>query len=171
MPAGSRWALVAEAVRSVRAQTFQDWELLVVEDGSEGLPGAALASPPDRRVRLLRSDAAGDAAKGRRGVREATGTWIAMIEPDVVWARTKLEHELRAATNGGESSLTKRENPAPPPPAAPQPRAPEREVGPVAREAGAGLAREVEGSSWPGWLKPRWWAALARSLIGRSAPK
>lgn len=91
---------IVETMESVRAQTFQDWELLLVEDCS--LDGTAqvireyLDRTGEKRIRLILQEQNGGAAKARnRGVLEARGRYLAYIDGDDLWEKDKLEKQLR----------------------------------------------------------------------------
>ncbi|MFD1702333.1 glycosyltransferase family 2 protein [Methylopila henanensis] len=83
MPVYNRERVVRRAVDSVLAQTFVDFELLVVDDGSSDGTAAAVEAFADPRVRLLRQpeNRGGNAARNR-GVREAQAPLIAFIDSD-----------------------------------------------------------------------------------------
>lgn len=90
---------IAEAMDCVRAQTYENWELLLVEDGSsDGTPEVItdyLARTGDERIRLLRQPVNQGAARARnRGLAEAEGRYIAYLDADDLWMPQKLEHEL-----------------------------------------------------------------------------
>lgn len=91
---------IREAMDSVRAQTYESWELLLVEDGSsDGSVDVItdyIAEKQETRIRLIRQPSNQGAACARnRGVREAVGRYIAYLDADDLWAPEKLEHELR----------------------------------------------------------------------------
>jgi len=80
------------AVNSVRAQTYSNWELIAVDDGStDGSAGRAAAFPD---VRLLRLDHGGVARARNAGVEAASGDLIAFIDQDDVWKPEKLELQV-----------------------------------------------------------------------------
>ncbi|MBE5862821.1 MAG: glycosyltransferase family 2 protein [Lachnospiraceae bacterium] len=90
---------IEETMDSVRAQTFQDWELLLVEDGSKDhtadVISAYLERTQEHRIRLIRMEQNGGAARARnRGVKEAKGRYLAYIDADDLWEPEKLEHQL-----------------------------------------------------------------------------
>ena len=90
---------IEETMDSVRAQTFQDWELLLVEDGSKDhtadVISAYLERTQEHRIRLILMEQNGGAARARnRGVREAKGRYLAYIDADDLWEPEKLEHQL-----------------------------------------------------------------------------
>ena len=90
---------IEETMDSVRAQAFQDWELLLVEDGSKDhtadVISAYLERTQEHRIRLIRMEQNGGAARARnRGVKEAKGRYLAYIDADDLWEPEKLEHQL-----------------------------------------------------------------------------
>lgn len=76
-------AYLAEAIRSVLAETFQDWELLLVNDASPDNSVDVVRSFADPRIRLLENDTnEGLVAVRNRIMREARGTYIAWLDQD-----------------------------------------------------------------------------------------
>jgi glycosyltransferase involved in cell wall biosynthesis len=83
------------AVESVFAQTFDDWELLVIDDGStDHTPAAVRPFLPDRRVRYFRSDKLGQPRAKNLGVRLGRGEFVAFLDADDAWEPTKLGKQL-----------------------------------------------------------------------------
>lgn len=89
---------IRETVASVEAQTFGDWELLLVEDGSgdgsRQVAEALLREKADRRLHLILQENAGAAAARNRGLREAQGRYITFLDADDLWSPDKLEKQL-----------------------------------------------------------------------------
>lgn len=92
----NRGRTLRRAVDSVRAQTFQDFELIIVDDGSSdavSLPSTrALVSelPASIRMRLLTQENAGPGVARNHGVREASGEWVVFLDDDDEWCPEKL---------------------------------------------------------------------------------
>lgn len=84
-----------DAVSSVLAQTFRDWELVIVDDGSTDdtveVAQGLIAHHPDRRIRLLRQANAGVSAARNTGIEAADGRYILPLDADDVIAPTMLE--------------------------------------------------------------------------------
>ena len=80
---------------SVLAQTVQDFEVLVVNDGSTDGTGEMVQSIADPRVRLLTQQNGGASAARNKGIQSATGEWVAFLDADDVWLPQKLETQLR----------------------------------------------------------------------------
>lgn len=91
---------IREAIESVRAQTWDSWELLLVDDGSDdGSTAIALSyahSHPER-IRYVEHDGhrnRGMSASRNLGVRNSRGRYIALLDADDVWLPEKLEQQV-----------------------------------------------------------------------------
>ncbi len=84
---------VAEAIDSVLSQTFRDFEVIVVDDGSTDGSPAVLAAYGNR-VRVIRQTNRGGAAATNIGIHRARGRWISWLSADDVWEPTKLERQV-----------------------------------------------------------------------------
>jgi glycosyltransferase involved in cell wall biosynthesis len=93
LPTYNRGTFLTEAVESVRAQSWPDWELLLVDDGSTD---DSLASvPPDARIRLISRPHTGNLAAVRNaGLDAARGAFIGFLDSDDRWRPDKLARQL-----------------------------------------------------------------------------
>jgi glycosyltransferase involved in cell wall biosynthesis len=89
MPTFNRWPLLGEAIESVFAQTFSDFELIVVDDGSTDRTGAELVRLGSR-LRLLTQPNRGVSAARNLAVRHARGSYLAFLDSDDLWLPQKL---------------------------------------------------------------------------------
>ncbi len=87
IPAFNAAVFLAETVRSVLAQEYGNFELLIIDDGSTDETGAIAAAfaEVDDRVRVIRQGNAGVAAARNRGIAEARGVYLAFIDADDLW--------------------------------------------------------------------------------------
>lgn len=88
---------VADAIASVVAQTFQDWELLVVDDGSTDrtLAIASDFAKDEPRIRVIHLDNNRGVANARNvGIAAARGRYLAFLDSDDLWLPPKLEIQI-----------------------------------------------------------------------------
>lgn len=92
LPVYNRARVVARAIDSVLAQTFGDFELVVVDDHSQDGTPEEVARYGDPRVRLIRADRnRGACAARNRGIEAARGELVCFLDSDDVYRPTKLE--------------------------------------------------------------------------------
>lgn len=92
MPLYNKAPYVRKAVESVVGQTYKDWELIVVDNGSTDGSGDIVASIADSRIRTIRlEDNIGPGAARNRGAAESTAPWICFLDADDWWEPTFLE--------------------------------------------------------------------------------
>lgn len=96
IPTHNRAALLPRAVNSVLAQTYSDFELLIVDDYSTDDTPAVIAGFADPRVRAFRHDTnRGQSAGINTGVANARGEYISFLDDDDEWRPAKLEGQVR----------------------------------------------------------------------------
>ncbi len=82
VPVYNRAHVLGEAVASVLAQTCQDFEIIVVDDGSKDDPAAALMKFSDPRIRFIRQPNRGGGAARNAGIDAARGRFVAPLDSD-----------------------------------------------------------------------------------------
>jgi glycosyltransferase involved in cell wall biosynthesis len=90
----NRAALVVEAIDSVLAQTYRDFEIIVIDDGSTDDTRAVLARYGDR-IRCIHQANSGLNAARNAAVASARGEYFALLDDDDLWEPGKLELSLR----------------------------------------------------------------------------
>ena len=86
MPTWNRGRVVGAAIRSVQAQAFSDWELIVVDDGSSDDTAEIMATfRQDARIRYVMQTHAGQCRARNHGLGLARGALIAYLDSDNVW--------------------------------------------------------------------------------------
>lgn len=93
IPTYNRADYVCEAIDSVLAQTFQDIEVIIVDDGSTDRTQEVLEAYEDR-IRVYRQDNAGVSAARNKGIELAYGDWIAFLDSDDRWLPEKLQRQM-----------------------------------------------------------------------------
>jgi glycosyltransferase involved in cell wall biosynthesis len=106
IPVFNAAALVASALRSVFAQTFLDYEVILVDDGSEDREAltAALAEFSGR-VQCIRQPNAGPARARNTGIAAATGELVAFLDADDEWLPEKLARQVEYFARYPETGL------------------------------------------------------------------
>jgi len=96
IPAYNAADTLGEAVDSVLAQTRQDFEVIVIDDGSSDSTAAVAASFADQRVRVYRQENAGPSAARNRGIAQAVGEYVSSLDSDDLWLPDYLAEMGRA---------------------------------------------------------------------------
>jgi glycosyltransferase involved in cell wall biosynthesis len=96
MPAYNVEPFVGDAIASVRSQTFSDFELIVVDDGSTDGSAAVIEGhvQEDGRIRLLRQSNGGISAARNAALRHARGRYIAILDSDDAWLPSFLGSQI-----------------------------------------------------------------------------
>lgn len=97
VPVYNAGSYIGETVEMVRRQTFADWELILVDDGSSdgGREKLRTLAGEEKRIRLIEKEKNGGAALARNtGIDAARGRYVAFLDADDVWLPQKLEREL-----------------------------------------------------------------------------
>jgi len=104
IPTHNRRDLLAEAVASVREQTYDPIEIIVIDDGS-GDGTAEMIRERFPRVRLVRQPHRGVSTARNRGIAEAQGEYIAFLDSDDLWLPKKLAAEMDALLKNPELKI------------------------------------------------------------------
>lgn len=95
IPVHNQEQLLRQAVESVLWQTWSDWELIIIDDGSTDGTGAYLRGLHDHRISVIFHERCGSPARLRNaGLAQATGTHIAFLDSDDLWLPEKLAIQL-----------------------------------------------------------------------------
>jgi glycosyltransferase involved in cell wall biosynthesis len=99
IPAFNVAGLIAETLESVRSQTFQNFEAIIVDDGSTDQTAdvARRFCEMDSRFILLQQSNGGESRARNAAIERARGDWIAFLDADDVWLPQKLERQMTLA--------------------------------------------------------------------------
>ncbi|QEC69078.1 glycosyltransferase family 2 protein [Panacibacter ginsenosidivorans] len=96
MPAYNAAASVASGIKSLQEQTYSNWELIIVDDGSTDDTAAIIQSiaHTDKRIKYFYQQNSKQGKARNKGIKEAAGAFIAFIDADDVWMHNKLEKQI-----------------------------------------------------------------------------
>lgn len=94
-PSYNTGAYIAETIKSVIAQTYTNWEMIIVDDCSTDNTDIVVAQFADPRIKYLKNAKnSGTAVSRNYALREAKGKWIAFLDSDDLWLPEKLEKQI-----------------------------------------------------------------------------
>ena len=94
IPTYNRCELVQKAIDSVLAQTYLDFELIVIDDGSIDETPQVIPLKYGERICYIWQENAGESAARNRGIQQAQGEFIAFLDSDDTWHADKLEKQV-----------------------------------------------------------------------------
>jgi glycosyltransferase involved in cell wall biosynthesis len=109
LPVYNSAQFVEEALESIRQQTYRDYEVIVVDDGSQDQTGE-IVKQHKGKLRYIYQDHGGPAQARNRGIRESTGKYIAFLDSDDLWLPSKLEKQVDMMDRNPELSMVITEN-------------------------------------------------------------
>lgn len=106
IPTFNRAHIISRSVDSVLAQTFTDYEIIVVDDGSTDSTGEFLKNHYRDRIQYIAQSANRGLATARnRGIEESRGTYIAILDDDDLWLPEKLALQVELLQNNPKVAL------------------------------------------------------------------
>lgn len=96
---------IRETVLSVLNQTITDFEIIIINDGSQDATLEIVARIPDPRITIFSFPNAGLAVSRNRGIDRANGDYLAFLDADDLWATNKLEAQLAALKAHPEAAV------------------------------------------------------------------
>ena len=106
MPSYNCGQYVEDTIRSVQAQTYQNWEIIFMDDCSpdDTVRRVSVLREKDPRIKLFQNKSNSGAAVSRNNaLREAKGRWIAFLDSDDIWEPEKLEKQVQFMEENGYS--------------------------------------------------------------------
>jgi len=105
MPTYNRGYIIKSAVISVINQTYQNWELIIVDDGSTDNTSEVISDIEDRRIHYIQyKKNAGSNHARNIGMEKATGRYLAFLDSDNQWHKDYLESQLGVLQNDMDSA-------------------------------------------------------------------
>ena len=104
LPTFNRVRLIGRVIKSILSQTYPDFGIIVIDDGSTDNTKEILV-PLMSRIRYVHQENRGEAAARNRGIQESLGEWIAFLDSDDMWEPRTLELLLQAAQLHPEAGL------------------------------------------------------------------
>ena len=97
MPTYNSATYIVDAVQSVLQQTYQNWELFIIDDGSTDIT-KDIIKPflTNNKIRYIFQDNSGPAKARNSGIKIASGNYIAFLDSDDMWQSNKLEQQISA---------------------------------------------------------------------------
>ena len=96
---------IISTLQTVLKQTFQNFEIIIVDDGSTDYSVEEVNKVMDNRIRLIHQINAGVSAARNRGIEEAKGEFIAFLDADDEWKPEYLETQYKLAQKYSECSV------------------------------------------------------------------
>lgn len=107
MPTYNRASYIGASIDSVMQQTYQYWELIIIDDGSDDNTADLLSGYSDSRIRFHKAGRIGiGGAIKNIGIRLATGNFIAFLDSDDLWKPDKLEKQVDALERHSEAGFS-----------------------------------------------------------------
>ena len=100
MPSYNTAQYISDSINSVLSQTYENWELIIVDDCSTDNSIEVIKAFEDSRIILLKNQKNSGAALSRNyALREAKGKWIAFLDSDDIWLPNKLSDQIEYMEN------------------------------------------------------------------------
>ena len=105
IPAYNAEQTILETIKSVRQQTFSDFEIIIINDGSTDRTLKLLESIEDNRLKIFSYENGGLSVARNRGIARATGEFVAFLDADDLWTPDKLELQVKALQQYSEAGV------------------------------------------------------------------
>lgn len=96
---------IKETIESVLNQTFRDFELIIINDGSQDATLEIIQAINDERIQVFSYQNSGVSASRNRALTKAKGEFISFIDADDLWTPNKLELQLKALQDNPQAAV------------------------------------------------------------------
>jgi glycosyltransferase involved in cell wall biosynthesis len=105
IPTYNSASTIEETIASVQQQSFTDWELIIIDDGSQDNTVNVVQNIAEPRLKLFVYENGGVAVARNRGIAKAQGEFISLLDADDLWTSDKLELQLKALKDNPEAGV------------------------------------------------------------------
>lgn len=105
IPAYNAESFIRETIDSVLNQSFSEFEIIAIDDGSKDQTLEILKTIQDERLKVFSYPNGGVATARNRGIEQATGEFISFLDSDDLWTADKLEKQLKALQEKPEAGV------------------------------------------------------------------
>lgn len=105
VPLYNKEKAIAKTIDSILNQTYSDFELIVVDDGSKDNSLQAVQAFNDSRLRVIHKENGGVSSARNCGIKEAKGDFIALLDGDDLWEQTFLEEQIKLMHDFPEAGM------------------------------------------------------------------
>jgi len=106
LPTYNRAGFIIETIESIRTQTYSNWELIIVDDGSDDNTEEKISHLKDEKIQFIKAGRIGIGGKIKNiGLSNASGEFIAFNDSDDLWHKTKLEKQVAALQEHPEAGF------------------------------------------------------------------
>ncbi len=105
IPAYNSEKTIKATIESVLKQTFSDWELIIINDGSQDSTLDIALQVKDSRIKVFSFDNAGLSASRNRGLKRAVGEFVSFLDADDIWTSDKLAIQLKALQENPQAAV------------------------------------------------------------------
>ncbi|MFT4599939.1 MAG: teichuronic acid biosynthesis glycosyltransferase TuaG [Arenicella sp.] len=98
-------SFIKETVQSCLDQTYENWELIIIDDGSTDNSAEIIKGFLSDKVRYFRKENGGQASARNLGIEKSKGDWIAFLDADDIWVAEKLQKQIFVIENDSELDL------------------------------------------------------------------
>lgn len=106
LPTYNRARLIMETIESIQHQTYSNWELIIVDDGSDDNTAEIVLQLKDERIHFIKAGRVGIGGKIKNlGLNKASGEFIAFNDSDDLWDKTKIEKQVAALEKYSEAGF------------------------------------------------------------------
>ncbi|MDP5017017.1 glycosyltransferase [Anabaena sp. UHCC 0187] len=105
IPAYNCEKTITKTIESVLNQTFTNWELIIINDGSKDSTLEIISQIHDSRIKVFSFDNAGGNVSRNRGLKYAVGEFVSFLDADDIWTSDKLASQLKALEENPQAAV------------------------------------------------------------------